>query len=140
MNNPIKLIHKIKNDNRKTQYQLFIFVGNLIPNEILNILISFKNKDLYTTLETISMKDYSILEKFYGNEWYFYFFIRNHIKHQINEIVLEKFKNAKIKLKYGTPWYDKHIINYKSEYKNYSFDSNYYDSLSIEKKKRYRKR
>ena len=70
----------------------------------------------------------------------FYFFIRNHIKHQINEIILEKFKNAKIKLKYGIPWYDKHIINYKSEYKNYSFASNYYDSLSIEKKIKIRSR
>ena len=135
MNNPIKVIHKIKNDNRKTHYQLFIFIGNLIPNKLLDILISFKNKDFYTTLETITKKDYITLENFYGIKWYFYFFIRKHIKHQINEIILEKFKNMKIKLKYGHAWYQEHIIDYKSEYKNYSFASNYYDSLSIEKKK-----
>ena len=40
MKNPIKLIYKYKNLNRRVQYQLFIFIGFNIPENIKKILFS----------------------------------------------------------------------------------------------------
>ena len=37
MDNPIKIIFKYKNNNRKSQYGLYIFIGD-IPNKIYSIL------------------------------------------------------------------------------------------------------
>ena len=44
MNNPIKVIHKFKNNNRRIQYIVYIFVGSLISDDIKNILNDIKKK------------------------------------------------------------------------------------------------
>ena len=49
MNNPIKIIHKFKNNNRRNQYIVYIFIGSLIDDNIDNILDSIKKKNLYET-------------------------------------------------------------------------------------------
>ena len=38
MKDPIKIIHKFKNNNRRIQYKVFIFIGSLVPDEIIKIL------------------------------------------------------------------------------------------------------
>ena len=38
MKDPIKIIHKFKNVNKRIQYKIFIFVGSLVPDDILKIL------------------------------------------------------------------------------------------------------
>ena len=43
MNDPIKLIYKYKNLNKRIQYQLFIFLGYKISNDIKTILEKIKN-------------------------------------------------------------------------------------------------
>ena len=41
---PIKIIHKFKNNNRRTQYIQYIFIGSNVDNDILVLLESIKNK------------------------------------------------------------------------------------------------
>jgi hypothetical protein len=66
MKDPIKIIHKFKNNNRRIQYKVYIYVGYLVPKEIMTILNSFIDKDFYLTLNTLSKKQYTELEKMYG--------------------------------------------------------------------------
>ena len=75
MNEPIKIIHKYKNRNRKIQYNVLIFVGNLLSEATNKVLKKIKDKNLYDTLTELNDRDLEILNKEYGNKWYKYFFI-----------------------------------------------------------------
>lgn len=82
MKDPIKIIHKFKNNNKNIQYKVYIFIGSLVPKNIITILESINNKDFYTTLNTLSKSEYQNLEDFYGQFWYDKFFISYHVKNQ----------------------------------------------------------
>ena len=47
--NPIKIIWKYKNSNKRIQYNTYIFVGNMVSKDIMNILNDIK--------EILSKKD-----------------------------------------------------------------------------------
>ena len=66
MNNPFKVIHKFKNNNRRNQYIIYIFVGSLIDEEIEKIFNLIENKDFYNTLINLSKIKLDIIEKKYG--------------------------------------------------------------------------
>ena len=53
MKDPIKIIHKFKNVNKRIQYKIFIFVGSLVPDDILKILDIIKTKDFFNSLITL---------------------------------------------------------------------------------------
>ena len=46
MKDPIKIIHKFKNNNNRNQYKVYIYIGYLIPKEIMTILKNIENSDL----------------------------------------------------------------------------------------------
>ena len=54
MKNPFKIIHKFKNNNGRIQYMIYIFIGPLTSDEIVNIFKNITNKDFYTTITTLS--------------------------------------------------------------------------------------
>ena len=56
MKDPIKIIHKFKNNNRSIQYNTYIFIGNLVNEEIKNILSIIKDKDLFNSLISLNKK------------------------------------------------------------------------------------
>jgi pyruvate dehydrogenase complex dehydrogenase (E1) component len=87
MNEPIKVIHKYKNNNRKIQYNVIIFVGNLLSDQTNKILMKIKDKNLYNTLTETTDRDLEILNNEYGNYWYKYFFIDKHINYIFNKII-----------------------------------------------------
>ena len=111
MKDPIKIIHKIKNNNRRVHYKVYIYIGPLVSNKVIKILESFTDKDLYTTLNTLSKENFSLLEETYGEYWYEKFFISYHIYKQRNDIESMSTKKNNIKLKYGKECYIKHISN-----------------------------
>ena len=43
MKNPIKIIHKFKNNNLRTQYKIFIFIGSQLEDNIMKILRIIEN-------------------------------------------------------------------------------------------------
>lgn len=124
MKDPIKIIHKFKNNNRKMQYKVYIFIGPLVPKEIMEILESIVNKDFYTTLNTITKKEYQILENFYGEFWYEKFFLSYHINHQRN-IINTTSKKKILEDKYNKDWYNKHISDPPIKKIAYSFATSY---------------
>jgi len=129
MKDPIKIIHKFKNLNRKVQYIVYIYLGSLVPENILEILEFIKSKDLYVTLNTITKKDYNELEKYYGIYWYRYFYISYHINNQIINIESTKNKKESLINKYGNEWYINHIKNVEKQKVPYSYASSYYNYL-----------
>ena len=134
MKDPIKIIHKFKNNNKTIQYKVYIFIGSLIPTEIMNILDTIIDKDFYITLNTITKTEYKILETFYGEFWYDKFFISYHVKNQRLIINNTSTKKESLEKKYGKDWYKKHIIEPPIKKVSYSYSSSYYNYLLMRNK------
>ena len=79
MKNPYKIIHKFKNNNGRIQYQIYIFVGPLVDDDVMKALKSFQKKDFFNTMITISKQNLKLMEDAYGEKWYNYFFTLDHI-------------------------------------------------------------
>lgn len=127
MKDPIKIIHKFKNNNRRIQYKVYVFVGPIVPNDVMKVLNSFAEKDFYTTLNTLSKSDYALIEKFYGEFWYEKFFLSHHIENQRNIINSTGTKKKSLESKYGKEWIAKHIAEPQVKRVSYSFSSSYYN-------------
>lgn len=134
MKDPIKIIHKFKNNNRRVQYKVYVFVGSLVPKDIMKILDSIIDKDFYTTLNTLSKTEYEELENFYGEFWYEKFFINYHIKSQRFNINSLATKKKSLENKYGKEWFNKHIDNPPIRKVSYSFSAAYYNYLLMRNK------
>lgn len=109
MNDPIKIIWKWKNNNRRIQYNTYIFIGDLVPKDIIKILDTFASMNLYDTLISLQKSEYNKLEKFYGEKWYEKFFNVYHINSSINIIKESKTRKKELEEKYGSEWFEKHI-------------------------------
>ena len=116
MDNPVKIIYKYKNNKNRIQYQLYIFIGSLIDNNVIKILTKIQKLSFYDTLIYLTSKDIELLNKYYGDKWYYKLFILNHIKTSINSINNNnQMKNTLIE-KLGKEWFDNHIlINYSNK-------------------------
>ena len=112
MNDPIKIIWKYKNDNRRTQYMTYIFIGTVSKN-IKKILDKIENLNLYDTLLQLTKDEYNQLEKFYGVNWYNKFFNLYHINNTIYSIRETALLKKEIIDKYTQTWYDTHILNHQ---------------------------
>lgn len=123
MDNPIKIIYKYKNKKNRIQYQLYIFIGSYIDNNIKKILNKIKNLNLYDSLITLTSKEIEILNNYYSEFWYQKLFISHHISNTINLINLNnQMKNTLIE-KLGKEWIDKHIVSTNSTKIVYSYQN-----------------
>jgi hypothetical protein len=113
MEDPIKVIYKVKNNNRKNQYHVYIFLGNLVDSTIQKIVKKFKDLNLFDTLTILNEKEFIELEKKYGKYWYNFFFINSHIEFTYTNIRKTKEKSDEIIDKLGKEWYDLHVKDYK---------------------------
>ena len=113
MNSPIKIIYKYKNDNRKNQYQYYIFVGSLLQPNLLKVLKKIQDLNFFDTLVTLSDKELGLLTDFYGEFWYKYFFITEHLSFSMTNISKSSQKRNDIIQKFSKEWYEKHIDNIK---------------------------
>ena len=121
MDNPKKLIYKYNNLNKRIQYQLFIFVGSVVEDNIKKILNKIKNLNFFDSLITLSNEDFKQLNKYYGDVWYNKFFISHHLHLSINLIHKNSGKRKDIEKKFGKEWYAKHIAKIVREKKMHSY-------------------
>ena len=126
MKNPIKIIHKFKNNNRRIQYKIYIFIGSHVPKNVVEILDSFSQRDFFTTLNTLSQKDYKIIEEYYGKTWYNYFFTSHHLSSQREIINSTGVKKKQLETKYDKEWIKNHISDPKLRKTTYSYANLYY--------------
>ena len=87
MNNPIKVIHRYNNLNKNVQYNILIFVGNLLNSSVIKILNKIKNKNFFETLTELNSNEINELLKTYGEYWYKNFFIYKHITYMIEKVI-----------------------------------------------------
>lgn len=108
MNDPIKIIHKFKNNNRRYQYHVYIYLGDT-SKDIMNILNKIKDLNMYNSLITLSKREYDKLVNKFGEFWYTKFFCTHHINYTISIIRKTSSNRTEINKKFGTDWYKKHI-------------------------------
>ena len=134
MRNPIKIIHKFKNNNRRLQYKIYIFLGSQIDESIMKILRIIEDKDFITSLTVLSEKQIKQIEDFYGKKWYELFFTSFHINSQRNLIKNNNSKRKTLESKMGKEWVtlllDEPIVKKVS----YSYASSYYNYLLMKNK------
>jgi hypothetical protein len=114
MNDPIKIIHKYKNENKRIQYSIYIFVGDIMTDSDFKVLKKIKDMDLYTTLTSISKSEFNILVKLYGDFWYEKLFISHHINFIKENIIKDKLKQKELISIYDSDWYTIHFVKYEN--------------------------
>lgn len=124
MNDPIKILYKFKNNNRRVQYHVYIFVGD-VNSEVKKILTKIKELNLYDTLVSLSDKEHSIMKKIYGEKWYAYFFNTYHIMLTLKNIRNIDSNKKEIQKKLGKKWFEEHVNQPEIIKKDifYSYDS-----------------
>jgi hypothetical protein len=123
MNNPVKIIYKYKNNKNRIQYQLYIFIGSLVDNNIIKILNKIRNLNFYDTLIYLTSKDIELLVKHYGDKWYYKLFIFNHIKASINSINNNNQMRNTLIEKLGKEWVESHLLITSSNKIIYSYQN-----------------
>jgi len=108
MSDPIKIIYKVKNNNAKHQYYIYIYIG-LVPDNIMKILEKIRELSLYNSFLIMTLNDMRELDKFYGTRWYTLFFNKYHIRQTMDIIVKTKKHQSELKNKYGELWFTEHI-------------------------------
>lgn len=139
MNDPIKVILKYKNDNKRTQYNIYLFIGD-IPKKVNKVLMDIQELNLYDTFMKLSKDDLIILDEFYGELWYKKIFNTYHINYIIEQILKNKTQQTDLIKKRGEKWYDQHIKKYKLVDRNiiYNYGENVRDELLLKEHKKRR--
>jgi hypothetical protein len=109
-NQPIKVIWKYKNNNRRIQYNTYIYVGT-VSRDVNRVLDIIQEYTLYETFAKLSRQDYNVMEKFYGTYWYRSFFNTYHINAILLNIRENKIQRKEMTEKYGKDWVTIHIDN-----------------------------
>ena len=137
MNNPYKIIYKVKNLNNEYQYYNYIFVSNILDSSIKKILDKIKDIDLFKTFINLSLSEYNILVKFYGDKWYKKFFINDHIQYSVNKINKNKDQYNELLKKFGKKWIVNNIdiSNVYNTKKMYNFSKIINIDLEIKNRK-----
>jgi hypothetical protein len=134
MKNPIKIIHKFKNNNLRTQYKIFIFIGSQLEDNIMKILRIIENKDFISSMLVLSDKQIKEITNFYGKDWYNKFFTSYHINAQRYIIKNNNAKKKLLETKMGKDWVkfllDEPIIKKVS----YSYAGSYFNYLLTKNK------
>ena len=134
MRNPIKIIHKFKNNNKRIQYKIYIFLGDLIDDSLMKVVTRIKDKDLLSTFTILSVKEIKQLEAYYGEKWYEYFFTSYHINFQINNLKNNNSKKKTLELKLGKEWVVKFLNEPIIKKVSYSYATSYYNYLLMKNK------
>ena len=116
---PYKVIHHYKNDYKRTQYLMYIYVGSLLTEDTMKILNKIQKLDIIDSLEKITKKDVKLMEEEFCEDWYNYFFLSAHIHKKFTSISKSKMKE--FSSKFGESWVNKHIVKYKLTKKDLIF-------------------
>ena len=127
MKNPIKIIHKFKNNNLRIQYKIFIFVGSLLDESIMKILKIIEDKDFINSLMILNDKQIKEITNFYGDTWYKNFFTSYHINSQILLIKNNNSKRKSLENRMGKDWVKNLLEELIQKKTSYSYASDYYN-------------
>lgn len=132
MNDPIKIIHKYKNNNKRIQYHINIFIGDVQSEYCMKILNKIKDMDLYKTWTSLQPKEYDTLVSIYGDHWYEKFFNSYHIVNTIENLQKNKIRSNELKNIYGKDWIKTHITNFRQRLNEVTFKYEYMYKTAME--------
>jgi len=121
MNDPMKIIHKYKNNNGRIQYHMYIFIGDIIDKNCMQILEKIKDLDLHSTLITLTESEANSLSKLYGEYWYEKLFNSHHIDFTKESTLQTALKLTELEKKYGKEWVQKHYVDHKKDLQPISY-------------------
>lgn len=116
MNDPVKVIWKFKNNNRRVQYLTYVFIGD-ISNDIKKPLDKIKDLNLYDSFIQLSTTEYKNIKNEYGERWFNKFFNTYHINFTIEQIRNSAPMKQELTAKYGDVWYKDIIDKYMASEK-----------------------
>jgi len=134
MKNPIKIIHKFKNNNKIIQYKVFIFIGSLLEDNIMKILRIIEKKDLISSLKLLTDKQIKEITNFYGEDWYTKFFTSYHINGQRQKLRDSTKDRKELENKMGKEFVEKLISNIIIKRRSYSYASSHFNYMLIKNK------
>ena len=125
MDDPLKVIHKYKNNDGRVQYHVHIFIGDIVTDSCMKILNKIKDLDLFTSLITLTKTERNTIEKAYGNFWYEKFFNSYHINNTKETTAKNKTRIQELVDIYGQDWVTEHFINYIKRVETVTFSYEY---------------
>ena len=125
MDDPIKIIHKYKNNNSRIQYHIHIFLGDIVDENCMRILRKIKDMDLYTSLISLDDRERDIIVKNYGDFWYEKFFNSYHINNSKETTIKNPAKMKELRSVYDTKWVNEHFVNYTKRIETISYNYEY---------------
>lgn len=139
MNDPIKIILKYKNDNRRTHYNVYIFIGE-VSKKINKVLLDIQKLNLYECFMQLSDDNMTILSNYYGEFWYKKFFNTYHVNNIIDQILKNTTQQTEVTKMRGKKWYDQHIKDYSLIERRilYNYGSTIKDDLLRKEHKKHR--
>ena len=111
---PIKLIYQYKNANRKTQYEIYVYVG-VLGKRVKNILEKIKDMNIYDTIVSVTPEEEKKLVKIFGEYWVIKFFNKYHISAFLNKLKTSPKMKAEILKNHTDEWLTKLINNFKTD-------------------------
>ncbi len=111
---PIKILYKYKNNNRKSQYLTYIFLGD-IGKRYDPILKKIEKLNLYDSLLILSREEENKLMKIFGDLWMTKFFNIYHISAFVNKLEKKPDMKKELLKKYEKEWIDNFISKFKNE-------------------------
>ena len=108
MDDPIKIIWKYKNNQRRIQYHIYVFVGK-VPDDIFKILTKISDLNLYNCWISLTKAELRRLEEFYGDFWYRKMFNMYHINYIISLVKESNTQKKELTDKMGDKWISEHI-------------------------------
>jgi hypothetical protein len=134
MDDPIKIIHKFKNNNRRVQYYVHIFIGDIVEPSCMKVLNKIKDLDLFASLTSIDARESEILVNAYGDYWYTKFFNTYHINDSKASTVKNPQKMKQLTELYGKKWVDEHFVAYLK--KKVTLQYSYEAAIKADRRKR----
>ena len=134
MKNPLKIIHKFKNNNLRTQYKVFIFVGSLLSDSLFKILQIIEDKDLISSLMILNNKQFKEISDFYGSKWYEKFFTSYRINYERNILKNNNSKRKALEQKLGKEFVRILLEEPVIKKVSYSYANSYYNYLLVKNK------
>ena len=108
MDDPIKIIFKFKNSNRRHQHHVYVYIGN-VEEDIIKVLNKIKDISLYNSWVELPKSNLLKLIKRYGEFWYTKFFVTQHIQSTLTQVKSSSLKQKELINKFGKDWYNIHI-------------------------------
>lgn len=133
INDPIKVIYKYKNNSKIPQYQVYLFLGSILPKTIKAIIEKIADLNLMDTIKELTTTELKMLNEYYGSNWVTLFFNSHYLKAQRDAIVNNAQKKKELASKMGEQWVTDFLGQIVQKKLSFGFATNYHNKNMMRK-------